>query len=71
MEFSQKKLYVNIFGLFLIFGGLSIALTFGGNQGFSGDLFQSSAYIGGFLTAFIGVYFAFLYGRTRSRDVET
>ncbi|MHA2365538.1 MAG: hypothetical protein ACXAC7_16395 [Candidatus Hodarchaeales archaeon] len=54
-----------ILGFLLIVGGLLTALTFGGNQGFSAGIFSGLAYIGGFIIAFIGVYFSFIYGRTR------
>ena len=54
---------IKIIGVVLLISGLLTALTFGGNRGFSGDVFSGIAYIGGFIVAFIGAYFTFIYGR--------
>ena len=61
---------MRIVGLVFLVGGLGLALTFGGNRGFSGDVFSGVAYIGGFIVAFVGAYLAFIYGRTRSREEQ-
>ena len=62
---------VNVLGIIFLIVGLSLALTFGGNRGFSAGILSGLAYIGGFVLAFIGAYLAFIYGRSKARDEET
>lgn len=56
---------IRVLGVFLIVGGLGAALTFGGNEGFTNGPLVALAYIVGFLTAFVGVYLAFILGREK------
>lgn len=62
MDNANKR----ILGLVFLVVGLGLALTFGGNRGFSGTVYAGLAYIGGFVLAFIGAYMLFIAGRTRS-----
>lgn len=55
-------------GLLLLIAGLALALTFGGDVGFSAGVGPGLAYIGGFVLAFIGAYLAFVHGRQKNRD---
>ena len=59
---------IRIFGIILLLIGLSLALTFGGNRGFSAGILPGLAYISGFVLAFVGAYLAFIFGRTKARD---
>ena len=55
-------------GLLLLITGLVLALTFGGDVGFSAGIGPGMAYIGGFFLAFICAYLAFVHGRKKNRD---
>ena len=57
-------------GIVLIIIGLVIAFLFGGVEGFSLGANAAIAYIGGFVLAFIGAYYAFLFGKQRNRNQE-
>ncbi len=57
-------------GFIVMLIGLGIALALGGVEGFTLGPIAAFAYIGGFVIAFIGAYFAFVYGRTKNRSNE-
>lgn len=59
---------IRVIGIIVMLIGLFIALFFGGVEGFTLGPLAAFAYIIGFIIAFIGAYFAFLYGKKRVRD---
>lgn len=63
---SQSQLI----GLIVMIAGLMLALVFGGDVGFTLGPLAGMAYIGGFVIAFIGAYFLFLYGRPKHQKDE-
>lgn len=61
---------IHIAGVVVMLLGLGLALLLGGVEGFTLGPIAGMAYIGGFVLAFIGAYFAFVYGRVRKRSDE-
>lgn len=66
----MNTITINILGVIIMIFGLLIAFLFGGVQGFSAGASAAIAYIGGFTIAFVGAYYAFLFGRQKNRNQE-
>lgn len=63
---SMNQWILKGIGAIMIVIGLLTALTRGQNQGFSAGSEAAVAYIGGFVLAFLGVYFLIIHGRQKA-----
>ena len=70
LDEEGKEILIRTLGFILMAIGLFTALAFGGNQGFTAGTNAGAAYIGGFILAFIGAFFAFFYHRLKARRSE-
>ena len=66
----MNRKQTQLIGIIVMLTGLGIALLFGGVEGFTLGALAGIAYIGGFVIAFVGAYFVFVYGRQKHHDEE-